>query len=119
MNLNRLLWTAIVFPSAFTAAVVLLSYFPHRWGLLNHHEEHYALATAMIMGMFPFSIFLFRAFRRIQGQLLRQNAELSRRASEMETLLKVGRTVAASLDLDRILPAALQSIMGCQLQNRL
>ncbi|MFQ5860891.1 MAG: GAF domain-containing protein [Dehalococcoidia bacterium] len=111
MNLNRLLLLAILAPSAFVVGVVMLSYFPHQAELFGHETEHVLLGAVMVAGIIPFSFFMFRIFRRIQRHILQQNQELSRRTGEMEALLKVGRAVEESLELDRVLPAALEAVL--------
>jgi hypothetical protein len=62
-------------------------------------------------GIIPFSYFMVRVFKRIQDHILGQNDELSRRATEMEALLRVGQVVGESLDLDRVLPSALEAVI--------
>ena len=111
MNLSRLLLMAIILPSVFVVAVILVSFAPHQAGLLDHAQEHAFLAVIIVGGIIPFALFMFHVFRRIQGHVLRQNRELSRLVAEREALLKVGRAVEESLDLDRVLPAALEAVL--------
>ncbi|MBI4336933.1 MAG: GAF domain-containing sensor histidine kinase [Chloroflexi bacterium] len=111
VDLRRLLLIAILVPTAFVVGVILVSFVPHRAGLLTHTQEHVALAATMVAGIIPFSFFMLGVFRRIERRILRQNLELSRRTREMEALLKVGRAVEASLELDRVLPAALEAVL--------
>lgn len=111
MNLNRLLLLAILLPSVFVVGIVVVSYIPHREELFTHEQEHLALAATIVAGIIPFSYLMLRLFRRIQEHILRQNAELSRRTTEMEALLRVGQVVGESLDLDQVLPAALEAVI--------
>lgn len=110
-GLNRLLWAAILAPSAFVIGVTLASYFPHTARLLSHAEEHVFLAAAMIAGIIPFSFLMVRIFRRIEGRIITQNELLSRRTREMEALLKVGQAAEESLELGKILPASLEAVL--------
>jgi hypothetical protein len=112
LNLHKLLLVAILLPSVFVITVTLLSFLPHREGMLSHGQEHAALALVMVAGIVPFSFLMLGIFRRIQGQILMQNRELSRRTREMEALLKVGKAVEESVDLDRVLPAALGAVVA-------
>ena len=91
--------------------VILLSFLPHREELLSHSQEHAALSITIVIGIVPFSFFMLRVFRGIERRIIQQNDDLSRRTAEMEALLKVGRAVAESLDLDRVLPAALEATL--------
>lgn len=111
MNLNRLLLVAIVVPSAFVVAILLVSFIPHRAGLLSHSQEHLILAVTMVAGIVPFAFFMLRVFRRIQGHVIQQNDELSRRTREMGALLRVGRAVEESQELEQVLPAALEAVL--------
>jgi hypothetical protein len=111
VNLNRLLLLAIGLPSTFVVGVILLSFLPHRAELLSHSQEHVALSLTIVIGIVPFSFFMLRVFRGIERRILQQNDDLSGRTREMEALLKVGRAVAESLDLDRVLPAALEATL--------
>lgn len=112
MNLNRLLVLAITIPTLGVVAVTAASYIPHAAGLLSHSEEHLILAAALIAGIVPFSLLMIGLFRRVQRHIVQQNELLSRRNQETEALLKVGRAVEESLDLDRVLPAALEAIVS-------
>ena len=111
VNLSRLLLLTILFPSVYVVAVILASYLPHRTGLLTHEGEHLALALAIVAGIIPFSFFVHRIFQRIQHHIVKQNEELGRRAWEMEVLLKVGRAVEESLDMNQVLPASLKEVL--------
>lgn len=111
MNLNRLLLLAILVPSIFVVAVILFSFVPHQAELLTHGQEHIFLAIVMVTGIIPFSFFMLRIFKRIERHVLQQNEELSQRTKEMEALLKVSRAVGESLDLDSVLPAALDAVL--------
>ncbi|MBI2865893.1 MAG: GAF domain-containing sensor histidine kinase [Chloroflexi bacterium] len=112
MNLNRLLALTILVPSAFVAGIIVLSYFPHQAGLLDHSQEHLLLALVMVAGIIPFSLFVFRVFRRIERHIVEQNQRLAQRTREMEALLQVGRAAEESLELDRVLPHALEAVVG-------
>lgn len=109
MELSRLLLLAILLPSAFVVGVSFLSYVPHQAGLFSHRDEHAVLSAVMVAGIIPFSLFMLHVFRRIQGHILAQNEELARRNKEMEALLRLGRALEQSLDLDEVLPAALDT----------
>ena len=111
LNLHKLLLAAIVLPSAFVVAVSLLSFLPHQEGLLSHGQEHVALALVMVGGIVPFSFLMLGIFRRVQREILRQNQELSRRTKEMEALLRVGKAVEESVDLGKVLSAALGAVV--------
>ncbi|MCH7706227.1 MAG: GAF domain-containing sensor histidine kinase [Chloroflexi bacterium] len=112
MNLNRLLLLAILMPSIFVVAVILFSFGPHQAGLLTHVQEHIILSLVMVTGIVPFSFLMLHIFRRVERHILRQNEELSQRTREMEALLKVSRAVGESLELDSVLPAALDAVLG-------
>lgn len=111
MNLRRLLLVAIVVPSLGVVALTAASYVPHRAGLLSHSQEHLTLAVSLVAGVVPFSILMVALFRRIQHHIVRQNDELSQRNREAEALLRVGRAVEGSRDLDHVLPAALDALL--------
>jgi len=111
MNLRRLLALAILLPSAFVVGVILLSYLPHDAGLLSHSQEHVILSVVIVLGIIPFSFLMLRIFRGIEKHIIQQNEQLARRSKEMEALLRVGHAMESSLELDRILPAALEAIL--------
>lgn len=111
MNLNRLLLIAIGVPAIFVVTVIGASYFPHQAELLSHGGEHIALSVAIVIGIIPFSFLMLRIFRRIERHIIDQNRELSQRTRETEALLKVGRAVEASLEMDRVLPMALEAMV--------
>ncbi len=111
MNLTRLLVISILVPSTFVVAIILVSFIPHRAEVLTHGQEHLALAAVIVAGIVPFSFLMLRIFGRIQDHILRQNDELSRRATEMESLLKVGRAVEESRELSQVLPTALEAVL--------
>ena len=111
MKLKHLLLPAILAPSIFVVLVAGLSYYPHKTGFFTHEQEHLVLTFVMVVGIIPFSFLMLRIFRRIQAHILHQNEELARRARESEALLKVGRVVEQSMDMDRVLPAALEAIL--------
>lgn len=111
VNLNRLLVIAILIPSVFVVGIVLLSYVPHQAEKLTHGQEHTALAIAMVAGIVPFSFFMLRIFRKIQSHVVSQNEELSTRTIQMQALLKVGRAVEDSLNLDSLIPSALEAVI--------
>ncbi|MBI4311526.1 MAG: GAF domain-containing sensor histidine kinase [Chloroflexi bacterium] len=104
MNLNRLLLIAILLPAIYAIAVIGASYFPHQTGLLSHDGEHVALSIAIVSGIIPFAFLMLHIFRRIEGHIFQQNKELN-------ALLKVGRGVEESVDLDRVLPTALEATL--------
>ncbi len=104
MNLKRLLIIGILVPATSVGALVGLSYFPHRAELFGHTGEHITLSIVIVLGIIPFSFFMVGLFRRIEAQILQQNRELN-------ALLKVGRAVEESVDLERVLPAALEATL--------
>lgn len=108
---KRLLLLAILVPSIFVVLVAGLSYYPLEAGFFTHGQEHLAIALVMVVGIIPFSFLMLRVFRHMEDYVLHQNEELGRRIRETEALLKVGRAVEQSMDLDRVLPAALEAIL--------
>ena len=111
VNLNRLLLIAILIPSAFVVVIISLSFVPHQAELLTHRQEHVGIAVGMVAGIVPFSFFMLRIFRRIEGHIIQQNDILSSRNTEMEALLELGRAVENSLDLDSVLSASLEVVL--------
>ncbi|MBI2328106.1 MAG: GAF domain-containing sensor histidine kinase [Chloroflexi bacterium] len=111
IKLKRLLFFAILAPSIFLVLVVGFSYFSRKVFVFTYEQEHLAMVLVMLAGIIPFSFFMFRIFRRIQSHILHQNEQLARQARETEALLKVGRTVEQSMDMDQVIPAALEAIL--------
>jgi len=111
VNLSRLLVFAILLPSIFVVAVILVSFVPHQAELLTHQQEHVGIAIGMVAGIVPFAFFMLRIFRRIEAHIIQQNDDLSRRNIEMEALLELGRAVENSLDLDHILSASSKVVL--------
>jgi signal transduction histidine kinase len=113
MNLSRLQWVVVALAILFVLLATGVSFVPHRFGLLNHDAEHVLLASLLLAGVVPFTIFVFRrVFSPMYERIDAQNRELRLlnvaarlRNDQMRAIQEAGFALTSELSLDVVLQA--------------
>jgi nitrate/nitrite-specific signal transduction histidine kinase len=113
MSLSRLQWVVVALAALFVLLTVLVGFLAQRFGPLGSDGRHALQAALVLVGVVPFTLFIFRGiigpmYRQIEAQnreLRLMNAAAGRRNDQMRAIQEAGFTLTSELSLDIVLQA--------------
>ena len=107
LGLGQLRWLIVLTPPGYIVAITATLYALHFRGAIPHKAEHTLLTATLLVGSFPFAIFVSRVFERIRAEIVKQRDELAdlhqeatRRSGQLRALNEAGFDLTSELSLE-------------------